>query len=127
MLDPYTKVILLTSYVKHWRVCADHTHVLLELTKQLRLLALMLGRLKLSIAQCEKAYDDIAKAIFGKQSHWSITTVFGASSYLYDGKKLEDAVKALCKEHLLDENAQMLDESNPCKVSVYRNFFRYYS
>lgn len=63
----------------------------------------MLGRLKMSIVECEAAYDDIANKIFGEKRHYWIPNsevAFGLGTYVYDSQPLVDAVKELVAKHI---------------------------
>ena len=75
----------------------------------LRLIAIMLGRLKMSIKECIAAYDDLASTIFDP-----INTI---EDGYYDPAVLEKAVKGIISAHLQDENAPMTSPpSDKCKV-----------
>ncbi|KAI0076887.1 FabD/lysophospholipase-like protein [Panus rudis PR-1116 ss-1] len=82
------------------------------------LIALMLGRMKMTIGECMAAYQRMSKDIFDS---WDITkksrlTTKGAR---FDSSKLENAIKTIVQERLHDKNAPMLDPDNKaCKVFV---------
>ncbi|KIK65149.1 hypothetical protein GYMLUDRAFT_258629 [Collybiopsis luxurians FD-317 M1] len=85
------------------------------------LIALMLGRLRMSIEECERAYDTISQEIFGKKRFpidpQDAAFLFG--SYMYDAKPLEDATQKLVQQQLGDPNAPLFESDNPtCKVFV---------
>jgi hypothetical protein len=88
----------------------------------------MLGKLRMSIKDCEDAYDSISKRIFEKKAGivTSPAVAFMAGSYLYDSKPLEDAVKELVIKHIpgATGDAKLQDPSNSpdadvCKVYVH--------
>ena len=99
---------------------------LTQLFPFISLIALMLGRLRMSIEDCEKAYDNISKRIFGEKAGYVIKTpeaAFAAGSYIYNSKPLEDAVKELVVKYLPgsspDEKLQDVNntpEADQCKV-----------
>jgi hypothetical protein len=79
----------------------------------------MLGRLHMSIDECEAAYDAISKKVFGTKAGWVIREewqAFTAGSYLYESGPLEEAIKELVKTHLGDPNAPMKEANPACKV-----------
>uniref|UniRef100_A0A0W0FFI5 PNPLA domain-containing protein n=1 Tax=Moniliophthora roreri TaxID=221103 RepID=A0A0W0FFI5_MONRR len=84
------------------------------------LIALMLGRLRMSIDECEQAYDEISKKVFGKKGVLINTEerAFVAGSYIYEAKPLEDAVRDLVRKKLGDAEANLLENDPPCKVFV---------
>ncbi|KAH6893795.1 acyl transferase/acyl hydrolase/lysophospholipase [Coprinopsis sp. MPI-PUGE-AT-0042] len=86
------------------------------------LIALMLGRLRMSIKECEDAYDDISKKVFGTKSGWIVTgekSAFAFGSNVYEGRLLEEAVKEIVKRRLGDFNAPIKEAADPaCKVLV---------
>ncbi|PWN39418.1 FabD/lysophospholipase-like protein [Ceraceosorus guamensis] len=92
------------------------------------LIAMMLGRLKLSIAQCEAAYDKISKQVFQYKKGWikyNEGVAFAMGSYMYDADKLADAVREIAGEFGVEKDREMKlrDEQNTtdteeCKVVV---------
>lgn len=72
-----------------------------------RLIAMMLGRMRMSVDACIDVYNDLAsKAFSGK----------GEKGAKYDFRNLEAAVQEVVARQLLDKNAQLRDENNPCKT-----------
>lgn len=88
----------------------------------------MLGRLKMSVEQCEQAYEAVSKSIFGKKIGKIITTperAFMAGSYLYEALPLEEAVRELVVRYLPGASGDTklqepdhLPETDRCKVYV---------
>ncbi|KAG6876907.1 hypothetical protein C0993_012163 [Termitomyces sp. T159_Od127] len=83
------------------------------------LIAIMLGRLQMTISECIKVYESLASDIFSAhraQRTWNFSTT-GA---YYKAKYFEEGLKNLIKEKTGDENASMLDPDpkNKCKVFV---------
>jgi hypothetical protein len=77
----------------------------------------MLGRLKMSIDECIKAYRDLSKDIFHKKRRIPMN-VKGDLKERYDSKALESAVKKILKERNLDEDVLLRDPGGT-KVSVH--------
>ncbi|PPQ82479.1 hypothetical protein CVT24_002371 [Panaeolus cyanescens] len=85
------------------------------------LIALMLGRLRMTIEECEKAYDDISQKVFGKTRKLNMmneTLAYLGTTYMYEEKPLEDAVKTMVNKVLGDPEAQLMERDNPCHVLV---------
>ncbi|KAG8999253.1 hypothetical protein FRB94_006341 [Tulasnella sp. JGI-2019a] len=81
------------------------------------LLAIMLGRLKMSITECETAYKDVSEKIFGKGL--SEEVAFATGETMYSGKVVEDAIKSLLRGRNLDPDLAMKAENeSDCKVFV---------
>jgi predicted acylesterase/phospholipase RssA len=94
----------------------------------------MLGRLKMSVKDCEKAYDVVSEAIFGKLAGNAVTRElnsaaisFSAGSYMYAAEPLIEQVQGLAKKHLeghLEEEKRTGDvmlineDKDACKVYV---------
>jgi patatin-like phospholipase/acyl hydrolase len=73
------------------------------------LIALMLGRLKMTVPECIAKYAQLAADVFSHEN-W-----IGSK---FDANRLATAIKGAVKEKLKDENAIMLDDKNACKVFV---------
>ncbi|RVD89309.1 uncharacterized protein DFL_000323 [Arthrobotrys flagrans] len=87
------------------------------------LIAIMLGRLKMSLDECIAAYLKVMGKIFPQTSKFEKCTKL--SGDFYDEKTLEDAIKEIVGQKLGDPEAQLLDkdldEKNPdndCKIFV---------
>ncbi|KAM7208430.1 Acyl transferase/acyl hydrolase/lysophospholipase [Rhypophila decipiens] len=75
------------------------------------LIALLLGRVRLSVPEARKEYVQIAKEIFSVKTY--------LKSNKFDGRKLEEAVRSLLKRHLGNGEEKMLDRSKlSCKTFV---------
>jgi hypothetical protein len=81
------------------------------------LIAIMLGRLRMSIDECIKAYTDLSEDVFHKKRRLPIG-VKGDLKERYDSKALEFAVKKILKDRDMDENA-LLKNPGATKVSVH--------
>ncbi|KAG7094147.1 hypothetical protein E1B28_007759 [Marasmius oreades] len=87
------------------------------------LIALMLGRLHMTVEECEAAYNEITKRVFEHKSGYIIRhegTAFISGSYLYEAKPLEDAIREYVAKKLGDPEAQLTETSGDpeCKVLV---------
>ncbi|KAH8595394.1 hypothetical protein B0O99DRAFT_686812 [Bisporella sp. PMI_857] len=81
------------------------------------LIAIMLGRLKMSIDDCIDAYLSLSDRVFQKQRHR--VTVKGNIQGRFDSEELARAVKEVITAQDLQENALLKDVSNgACKVFV---------
>ncbi|KAG5654010.1 hypothetical protein H0H81_008319 [Sphagnurus paluster] len=79
------------------------------------LIAIMLGRLQMTVSECIEAYNTLSSSIFSEKA----TTKF-TNGYWYKADNFEKAAKALIKKKTGDENALMRDPdpNNKCKVFV---------
>lgn len=73
-----------------------------------RIIAIMLGRLRMPVSECIKAYLDMSEKVFGKPQTVAHRERFGP-------KALEDNIKAVVGRKTGDENASLLDP-NCCKT-----------
>ncbi|KAL0958133.1 hypothetical protein HGRIS_000301 [Hohenbuehelia grisea] len=84
------------------------------------LIAIMLGRLQLTVQQCIDAYTQLASEIFAGND--SVTTKFklGTTGFRYGATNIENAVQNFIKSYTGDANAPMMDPdvNNQCKVFV---------
>ncbi|KAJ8109063.1 hypothetical protein OPT61_g7729 [Boeremia exigua] len=84
------------------------------------LIAIMLGRLRMSIGDCIKRYKDFMTEIFGS----GYGKIGQAASLVFNGSKygsndLEKVIKGIVRQELGDENAPLLDDrKDACKVFV---------
>ncbi|GAB7348910.1 hypothetical protein MBLNU459_g7600t1 [Dothideomycetes sp. NU459] len=79
--------------------------------------AIMLGRLRMNIEDCIKAYKTFMQEVFhqdffGKKTHFARTGSF------YEAEVLERCIKKLIDDELHTKDAKLLDEDNPCKIFV---------
>ncbi|KAE9364538.1 FabD/lysophospholipase-like protein [Stipitochalara longipes BDJ] len=97
------------------------------------IIAVMLGRLRMSIADCRKAYEEISQQAF-TPLHSKANFVVSAFSFwnvgsTFDEKELEKAIKEVIgtslkhgdsdpNRALLQENEEIHDIKRPCKVLV---------
>ena len=82
-----------------------------------RLIAVMLGRLRMSVADCITAYLSLSERVFRKTRHR--VTVKGQIQGRFDSEELARAVRGVVKQQGLQKNALLKDESSTaCKVYV---------
>lgn len=79
-----------------------------------RLIAIMLGRLNMSVEQCIEAYTEMAGEIFGRKKHR-----FGFNFRLheqekYDSEILKRAIQTILKKKGLDEDTLMKEKGSDC-------------
>lgn len=109
---------------KYWRVCNISTFRSLVLIESLSIIAIMLGRLRMTIPECIEAYTELSKAIFTPRRSSSIP--IGAVEYLngngkFDSETLEKQIKAQIKKSKVakqDDQILLKDPGSPCKVYV---------
>ncbi|KAH7021523.1 acyl transferase/acyl hydrolase/lysophospholipase [Microdochium trichocladiopsis] len=80
------------------------------------LIAIMLGRLRMSVDHCIAAYISLSNDVFQKKSHR--VKLNGKLQGRFDSATLERAIKQILKETGHDENVLLKDASSTCKVFV---------
>ncbi|KAF1362124.1 FabD/lysophospholipase-like protein [Lizonia empirigonia] len=81
------------------------------------LIAVMLGRLRMCVAECIAAYLKLSERVFRKTRHR--VTVKGQIQDRFDSEELARAVRKVVTQQGLQENALLKDDSNAtCKVFV---------
>lgn len=81
----------------------------------LRLVAVMLGRLRMSVADCIAEYLSLSNQVFRKTRHR--VTVKGKVQGRFDSEELARAVKKVITGQGLQDGTLLKDESdNACKV-----------
>lgn len=79
------------------------------------LIALMLGRLQMSIDEAIQAYEDLSPKIFEKQRHR--VSVWGKVQGRFSHEELEDAVKRMMSKLKMDGKSLLKDErSSACRT-----------
>lgn len=77
----------------------------------------MLGRLRMSVADCITAYLSLSTRVFRKTRHR--VTVKGQMQGRFDSEELARAVREVVKQRGLQETALLKDDSDTaCKVYV---------
>ena len=77
----------------------------------------MLGRMEMTVKECIDAYIDISDKVF-RQTHLLPVTVTSNIQEKFDSAALESSVKALLRDHKLDEQA-LLKNFGPGKCRVF--------
>jgi patatin-like phospholipase/acyl hydrolase len=78
------------------------------------LIAIMLGRLRMTVDECIDAYTTLSDRVFEKKSHR--VTIKGKLQGRFDGAELERVVKTIVVNRGLGEDALLKDPDSPCKV-----------
>lgn len=88
------------------------------LLKCISLIAIMLGRLQMTVAECIAQYDNVMKEVFPETG--DIKKAFNLATHgeFYDSTNLENIIKKLIKDKLGDSDVDLLDEKGPCKMYV---------
>ncbi|KAK3299555.1 uncharacterized protein B0H64DRAFT_371884 [Chaetomium fimeti] len=83
------------------------------------LIAIMLGRMRLTVDECILAYNELAPKVFTKVHH-RISLRTGETQGRFDHIALEREVKALLRTHRMDPDALLreAEEDSRCKVFV---------
>jgi patatin-like phospholipase/acyl hydrolase len=86
------------------------------------LIAIMLGRLRMTVDDCIDAYTSLSDKVFEKKSHR--VTVKGKLQGRFDMVELEGTVKQILVDRSFDKDALLKDSPDaPCKVYVYIDSF----
>ena len=80
------------------------------------LIALMLGKIGLTVDECIKNYEELSKVVFGKQ-HLRGRISLGLANARYSGKGLRKCVRKLLRERGLDEDLSMKHDTD--KIAWY--------
>jgi hypothetical protein len=89
-----------------------------------RLIAVMLGRLKMSVAECIAAYTSLSDDVFRKTQHR--VKINGQIQGRFDGEELTRAIKRIIRQQGLSEDALLKDVPEAgCKVWVFSHAVQY--
>ncbi|KAL8330853.1 hypothetical protein RB593_001686 [Gaeumannomyces tritici] len=80
------------------------------------LIAVMLGRLRMSVDECIEAYTSLSDKVFEKKCHR--VTIKGKLQGRFDSAELERAIKQIVQQRGQAEDALLKDLQAPCKVFV---------
>ena len=75
------------------------------------LIALMLGKIGLTVEECIIKYEELSKVVFGKK-HLRGRISFGLANARYSGKGLRNCVRDLLRERQLDEDLLMKHDAD---------------
>ncbi|KAJ6114828.1 hypothetical protein N7486_000606 [Penicillium sp. IBT 16267x] len=85
------------------------------------LIAIMLGRLQMTVDECINAYTSLSDKVFEKKCHR--VTIKGKIQGRFDTVELERAVKQILRDRGFDPDTLLKDSPNaPCKVFVHINY-----
>ncbi|KAL6362697.1 hypothetical protein LRP88_04000 [Fusarium phalaenopsidis] len=83
------------------------------------LIAIMLGRLEMVVAECVAAYCKLSESVFKVKKHWSSITLRGDIQSRFDSQKLRAAVEAVLNDKNLPPTTLFNDKvERGCKVFV---------
>jgi len=77
------------------------------------LIAVMLGRLRMTVDECIVAYTSLSDRVFEKKSH---RVNIKGKLQGWDVAELERAIKQILRDRGLNENALLKDVEAPCRV-----------
>lgn len=89
------------------------------------LLAIMLGRLRMDVNSCIKAYCELSDTVFTKIHH-RIAGLSGKVQGRFDSAALESAVKKVMQGQGLGMDALLKDTEGKCKVYVFGGSIPFY-
>jgi len=80
------------------------------------IIAVLLGRMRLTVDECLELYSELAKDVFGQERYWSLGGFLQAR---FDAKTLKNVVINTLEKHGFEESTTMFDDSNVgCKTFV---------
>ena len=87
-------------------------------TEYVRLLAVMLGRLRMSVDDCIRAYLELGESIFAKPR--SVLNLIAPLRIRarYDHQKLQKGIQAMMMKSGLSREELLNDEDTKCRVSA---------
>lgn len=74
-------------------------HALAGLANINRLIAIMLGRLKMDVDECISAYSGLMKTVFEEKSSWLPISWTGRTKAQFDSKRLRNAIEEVITRH----------------------------
>ena len=84
-----------------------------------RLIAIMLGRLGMTIDECIQAYEELMGSIFGSKAHWSKLSMSANVNAQYDSKKVRTAIEKVLVERNISTDTLLNDgTARRCKMYV---------
>lgn len=102
-------------------VIADCMYLLL--TTLCSLIAVMLGRLRMNLDECEDAYTRMSERIFkprrSSHNYLGRSSDFLGASGQFDSEELKDAIKDIIVNHQEQESALLKNPESSCKVYVF--------
>ncbi len=105
------KLALTTRGVPFSALHPHHVFDLVAGTSTGGLIALMLGKMGMTVDDCITQYEELSKVIFGKK-HLRGRMTHGLAPARYSGKCLRDCIRKLLRDHQLDENLSMRGDAD---------------
>ena len=90
------------------------------------LIALMLGKMGMTVDECIRQYEELSREIFGKK-HLRGRMTFGLATARYSGKRLRNCVQGLLRSRQLDEDLSMRHEADRIAWYVFSTRKPYYA
>jgi hypothetical protein len=85
-----------------------------------RLIAIMLGRLEMTVPECIEAYTKLMKQVFEKKEHRSIVGVLGGVKSRFSSETLKNAIAQVIEERNMDIGEKLENGTKPeCRVYVH--------
>ena len=81
------------------------------------LIAIMLGKLGMSLEQCIESYHDLSKAIFGKK-HIRGKLTGGLGPTRYSGSRLRECVRSLIRDKTSNADLPMISPENSDRIAL---------
>ena len=82
------------------------------------LIAIMLGRLNMSVDECIKVYEELMGSIFGLKARWLPISASANIKAQYDSKGVKTAIEKVLREHDLPEDS-LFNDGKECRCRVY--------
>lgn len=89
------------------------------------LIALMLGKMGMTVDECITQYEALSKVIFGKK-HFRGRITHGLAPARYSGKRLQNCIQNLLRDRQLNEDLSMQHEADKVAWYVLANFSAQY-
>ena len=84
-----------------------------------RIIAVMLGRLRMDVQECIRIYLQLAESVFSKVHYVPIHLLNGRTKSRYNQEALESAIRRILEERNMSPNTLLKDEDPySCKVHV---------
>lgn len=79
----------------------------------------MLGRLRMSVDQCIKAYEELMESIFGAKAHWWRVSIYANIQAIYNSEKIKQKIEDFLREHGIASDSLFNDgNERNCRVLV---------
>ncbi|KAK4140617.1 FabD/lysophospholipase-like protein [Dichotomopilus funicola] len=81
------------------------------------LIAIMLGRLEMTVEECIKKYEDLMEEVFKGSTRWN----YAWNGQFHDAKRLEEVIEGVIDEKLgsgIGKTSRLLNDNQKCKTFV---------